>query len=65
MLTGLATTAFAAETNNGTAGTGIDVKGNYVQGASERTQISADIVWDAANSLILTAIPTESRNARL
>ena len=28
MLTGLATTAFAAETNDGTAGTGIDVKGN-------------------------------------
>lgn len=58
MLTGLATTAFAAETNDGTAGTGIDVKGNYVQGASERTQISADIVWDAMEFTYFDGYPT-------
>ena len=58
MLTGLATTAFAAETNNGTAGTGIDVKGNYVQGAPERTQISADIVWDAMEFTYFDGYPT-------
>ncbi len=57
MLTGLATTAFAAETNNGTAGTGSTSKETMFRAprnAPRSRRISSGTPW---NSPILTAIP--------
>ncbi len=46
MLTAMGTTVAAAQTNDGSAGTGITINGEYVAAAAAATKISVDVVWE-------------------